>query len=72
MIKEVYHSANQPLPEYQQLEDIFKFIDIRKDGQLDFQEFTQIFRTCNPPSLLMGTTPAQSDQLSFKLKADKE
>lgn len=37
MMKELYHQASEPLPEFQQLEDIFRFIDIRKDNQLDFQ-----------------------------------
>lgn len=52
---------------------MFNFIDIRKDNQLDFQEFTQVFRNCNPPNLLMGTTPAPSDQLlSSKVKNHEE
>lgn len=52
---------------------MFNFIDIRKDNQLDFQEFTQVFRNCNPPNLLMGTTPAPSDQLlSSKTKNHEE
>jgi len=71
MIKQLYSQAAENLPEYQQLEDIFKFIDIRKDGQLDFQEFTQVFRTCNPPNLLMGTTPAPADQIISKKPVDK-
>ena len=72
MLKEIYAQASEALPQYQQLEDLFNFIDIRKDNQLDFQEFTQVFRSCNPPNLLMGTTPAPSNQLiSSKIK-DKE
>jgi Ca2+-binding EF-hand superfamily protein len=71
MIKQLYVQAAENLPEYQQLEDLFKFIDIRKDGQLDFQEFTQAFRSCNPPNLLMGTTPAPSDQIISKKPVDK-
>ena len=72
MMKELYSQASEPLPEYQQLEDIFTLIDIRKDHQLDFQEFTQVFRNCNPPNLLMGTTPAPSNQLLSKTSASKE
>ena len=34
MLKELYAQASEPLPEYQQLEDLFTFIDIRKDIQL--------------------------------------
>jgi Ca2+-binding EF-hand superfamily protein len=72
MMKELYSQASENLPEYQQLEDIFTFIDIRKDGQIDFQEFTQVFRGCNPPNLLMGTTPAPADQIISKKASDKE
>jgi len=72
MLKEVYAQANEQLPEYQQIEDLFKFIDIRRDSQIDFQEFTQVFRNCNPPNLLMGTTPAPSDQVVSKPLIDKE
>lgn len=72
MLKELYTQASENLPEYQQIEDLFKFIDIRRDNQIDFQEFTQIFRNCNPPNLLMGTTPAPSDQVISKPKGDKE
>ena len=72
MMKELYQQASETLPEFQQLEDIFRFIDIRKDSQLDFQEFTQVFRNCNPPNLLMGTTPAPSDQVISKPNQDKE
>lgn len=71
MIQQLYTQASQNLPEYQQLEDIFQFIDIRKDGQLDFQEFTQVFRGCNPPNLLMGTTPAPADKIISKKVVDK-
>ena len=71
MIKELYSQASEKLPEYQQIEDLFRFIDIRRDNQIDFQEFTQVFRTCTPPSLLMGTTPAPTDQMTSKLKVDK-
>jgi Ca2+-binding EF-hand superfamily protein len=71
MLKELYSQAAESLPEYQQLEDIFNFIDIRKDSQIDFQEFTQIFRSCNPPNLLMGTTPAPADQIISKKIADR-
>ena len=31
-----------------------------------------MFRTCNPPNLLMGTTPAPSDQIISKPLVDKE
>ena len=31
-----------------------------------------MFRTCNPPNLLMGTTPAPADQIISKPKIDKE
>ncbi|MCB0370620.1 MAG: hypothetical protein KDD45_14640 [Bdellovibrionales bacterium] len=31
-----------------------------------------MFRTCNPPNFLMGTTPAPSDQIISKKQADKE
>lgn len=71
-MKELYSQASENLPEYQQLEDIFTYIDIRKDNQLDFQEFTQVFRNCNPPNLLMGTTPAPADQIISKSVFDKE
>ena len=60
------------MPEYQQIEDLFNYIDIRRDHQIDFQEYTQVFRNCTPPSLLMGTTPAPSDQIISKPKNDKE
>lgn len=71
-MKELFAQAAESLPEYQQLEDLFTLIDIRKDRQLDFQEFTQVFRGCNPPNLLMGTTPAPSNQIISKQSADKE
>lgn len=64
MLKELYTNASESLPEFQVLQDIFEFIDIRKDGHLDFQEFTQVFRNCNPPNFLMGTTPAPSNALT--------
>ena len=72
MMRELYKQGNEECPHYQHLEDLFKYIDIRKDGQIDFQEWTQMFRTCEPPSLLMGTTPAPSDMLVSKQFRDKE
>lgn len=60
------------MPEYQQLEDLFQFIDLRRDNHLDFQEFTQVFRGCNPPNLLMGTTPAPADKIISRPTPDKE
>lgn len=71
MLKELYNQASERLPEYQQLEDLFNYIDIRRDSNIDFQEWTQMFRTCNPPNLLMGTTPAPSDQVISKPNVDK-
>ena len=72
MIRELYNQASEEVPHYQHLEDLFKFIDIRKDGHIDFQEWTQMFRTCEPPSLLMGTTPAPADMIISKQSRDKE
>jgi hypothetical protein len=72
MLKEVYGLASEELPQFQQLEDIFRFIDIRRDSNIDFQEWTQRFRTCNPPNLLMGTTPALEDKTAFRPSADKQ
>lgn len=37
MLKELYSQASEPLPEFQQISDLFTFIDIRNDKQLDFQ-----------------------------------
>jgi len=62
MLKELYQLASESLPEYSQLKELFDHIDIRQDSQLDFQEFTQTFRNCKPPSLLMGTTPIVPDK----------
>ncbi len=72
MMKELYTQAAEQLPEFQQIEDLFRFIDIRRDNQIDFQEFTQVFRNCNPPNLLMGTTPAPTNQMISKPANDKE
>ena len=57
MLEKLYEQASEAFPELQVLKDLFAYIDVRKDGQIDFQEFTQIFRNCKPPSLLMGTKP---------------
>ena len=72
MMRSLYDQASQPLPEFAQLDDLFQYIDLRKDGQLDFQEWTQVFRNCAPPSLLMGTTPAPSDRLVHGHHKDPE
>ena len=62
MLKELYSLASESLPEFSVLKEFFNHIDIRSDGILDFQEFTQTFRNYNPPSLLMGTTPIVPDK----------
>jgi Ca2+-binding EF-hand superfamily protein len=59
MVESLYHQASEPLLEFQLIKELFEYIDVRKDDQIDFQEFTQIFRNCTPPSLLMGTKPAE-------------
>jgi hypothetical protein len=59
MLKELYSLANESLPELSILKELFEHIDVRRDGLLDFQEFTQNFRNCNPPSLLMGNIPTK-------------
>ena len=71
MLKDLYTQASEPLPELAVLKEIFSHIDIRRDSQLDFQEFTQTFRNCSPPSLVMGTVPA-SGNLVNKNKLDPE
>ena len=71
MLKNLYEQACEPLPEFSVIREIFDHIDIRRDNQIDFQEFTQTFRGCNPPSLLMGTVPATVD-LREKFKKDAE
>ena len=40
MMKDLYAQASEPLPEFALLKEFFDHIDIRKDGTLDFQEFT--------------------------------
>lgn len=72
MIKELYTLANESLPELSLIKEIFEHIDVRRDGQLDFQEYTQIFRNCNPPSLLMGTVPATREHQKAQSRVDKE
>ena len=72
MMKEICNQANEEPPSFQRLEDIFKFIDVRGDKNIDFQEWTQMFRTCTPPSLLMGTTPAPSNEVTSKPTVDLE
>ena len=69
MLKDVYSQANQALPELSLLKETFEQIDVRRDGILDFQEWTQTFRNCKPPSLLMGTVPAQT-KLNHKHASD--
>lgn len=71
MVRDLYHQGSEPLPELAILKEIFEHIDIRKDNQLDFQEFTQTFRNCTPPSLLMGTVPAAGN-LKNQSKEDLE
>ena len=63
MVRELYHKAAEPLPELAIIKEFFEHIDVRKDGQLDFQEFAQIFRIYRPPSLIMGTVPATNELL---------
>ena len=41
---EVYKMANQTLPSFQIIKDIFQTIDIRKDGFIDMVEWTQTFK----------------------------
>ena len=72
MLKQLFNQGQKEMPHFQQLEDLFKFIDVRRDGNIDFQEWTQMFRTCSPPNLLMGTTPASTEQIVSRPKADKE
>jgi Ca2+-binding EF-hand superfamily protein len=57
MLRELYTQASEELPEFSIIKELFEHIDVRHDGLLDFQEFTQNFRNCKPPSLLMGTIP---------------
>jgi hypothetical protein len=59
MVRNLYEQASESLPEFSNIRELFDHIDIRRDKYLDFQEFTQTFRNCDPPSLLMGTVPAQ-------------
>lgn len=63
MVKDVYRQANEPLPQLAVIKELFEHIDIRRDSQIDFQEFEQTFRNCTPPSLLMGTVPASGNLL---------
>ena len=72
MLRSLYEQAAEALPEFAQLQDLFNYIDLRKDGQIDFQEWTQVFRNCAPPSLLMGTTPAPSDKLLHGREKDPQ
>jgi hypothetical protein len=72
MLEKLYEQASEPFPEFQLLKELFAYIDVRKDNQLDFQEFTQIFRNCTPPSLLMGTKPADEQQMMTKIMKNKE
>lgn len=71
MLEKLYEQASEPFPEFQLLKELFGYIDVRKDNQLDFQEFTQIFRNCSPPSLLMGTKPADEQQMMAKIMKNK-
>jgi Ca2+-binding EF-hand superfamily protein len=72
MVEKLYGQADEKLPEFQQIKEMFSYIDVRKDDHIDFQEFTQIFRNCKPPSLLMGTTPANQHQLIAKMTSSKD
>lgn len=63
MIKDVYAQAKESLPELAIIKENYELIDVRRDGILDFQEWTQTFRNCRPPSLLMGTVPAEKKLL---------
>ena len=55
MVRELYRLANEPLPEYAIIKELFEFIDVRKDQRLDYQEWVQTFRNHNPPSQIQGT-----------------
>lgn len=37
MVSNVYQQASETLPEFQILKEIFNYIDVRKDEQIDFQ-----------------------------------
>lgn len=54
------------------IKELFGYIDVRKDDQIDFQEFTQTFRNCNPPSLLMGTKPVEEQKMMSKIQKNNE
>lgn len=60
------------MPELQMIKELFGYIDVRKDDQIDFQEFTQTFRNCNPPSLLMGTKPVEEQKMMSKIQKNNE
>jgi hypothetical protein len=70
MLKQLYVQAEEAFPEYQQVTDLFDYVDLRKDQQIDFQEFTQVFRNCRPPNLLMGTTPSSTAKSPSKVKGE--
>lgn len=55
MVRDLYKLANEPLPEYAIIKELFEFIDVRKDQRLDYQEWVQTFRNHNPPSQIQGT-----------------
>lgn len=53
----LYKMANEPLPSFVLLKDLFQTIDIRKDGIIDLNEWTQTFKQFQPPNASMQGRP---------------
>lgn len=49
----LFQMANEPLPSFSLLKDLFSTIDIRKDGIIDLNEWCQTFRQYQPPNASM-------------------
>jgi hypothetical protein len=59
--------ANEPLPAFNIMKDMFEFIDIRGDGVIDEKEWVQTFGQFDPPETIMREQ-GESAQMERKKK----
>jgi hypothetical protein len=58
--------ANEPLPAFSIMKDMFEVIDIRGDGVVDEKEWVQTFGQFDPPETIMkelGKDPKHKHQV---------